>query len=162
VTQIATGNDHSVALKNDGTVVAWGSNFSSQCNLPGGLSGVTQIAAGSNYTIALVNFTDCDADGQRDSYELGGGLATDCDGNGVPDSCDIDTGAADANANDRIDACEHAQGDMDLSGEIDFGDVALVLLDYGPCAGCITDLDGSGEVDFGDVALVLLNFGSTG
>jgi hypothetical protein len=36
-----------------------------------------------------------------------------------------------------------------------------VLLDYGPCAGCPTDLDGTGEVDFGDVGLVLLNFGPT-
>jgi len=42
---------------------------------------------------------------------------------------------------------------------VDNGDIALVLLDYGPCEGCPTDLDGNGFVDFGDVALVLLSFG---
>ena len=39
------------------------------------------------------------------------------------------------------------------------GDVAMLLLDYGPCGGCPTDLDGSGTVDFGDIALALLSFG---
>jgi hypothetical protein len=42
------------------------------------------------------------------------------------------------------------------------GDVALLLLDYGPCLGCSADLDGSGNVDFGDVALVLLSTGPCG
>ena len=50
-------------------------------------------------------------------------------------------------------------GDLDNSGTVDFGDVAFVLLDYGPCPGCPTDVDGTGEVDFGDVALILLSFG---
>lgn len=50
-------------------------------------------------------------------------------------------------------------GDLDGSGEVDGGDIGLMLLDYGPCAGCPTDLDGSGEVDGGDVGLVLLSFG---
>jgi len=38
-------------------------------------------------------------------------------------------------------------------------DVAFALLDYGLCLGCPTDLDGTGEVDFGDVALILLSTG---
>ncbi|MCE9618495.1 MAG: hypothetical protein K8R92_01130 [Planctomycetes bacterium] len=50
--------------------------------------------------------------------------------------------------------------DLDGSGEVDGGDLGLVLLDFGPCPGCTTDLDGSGEVDGGDLGLVLLNFGS--
>ena len=50
-------------------------------------------------------------------------------------------------------------GDIDGSGEVDNGDVAFALLDYGPCPGCSTDLDGTGEVDFGDVALILLSTG---
>jgi hypothetical protein len=49
--------------------------------------------------------------------------------------------------------------DLDGSGEIDNGDVAFALLDYGPCPGCATDLDATGEVDFGDVALILLSTG---
>jgi hypothetical protein len=50
-------------------------------------------------------------------------------------------------------------GDLDGSGEVDQGDVAFALLDYGPCPGCAGDLDGSGDVDFGDVALILLSVG---
>ena len=49
--------------------------------------------------------------------------------------------------------------DVDGSGEVDSGDVALALLDYGPCAGCAVDLDGTGDVDFGDIALILLASG---
>ncbi|MCE9619581.1 MAG: hypothetical protein K8R92_06705 [Planctomycetes bacterium] len=49
--------------------------------------------------------------------------------------------------------------DLDGSGEVDGGDVGLVLLDFGPCPGCSTDLDGSGEIDGGDIGLVLLEFG---
>ncbi|MCE9619582.1 MAG: hypothetical protein K8R92_06710 [Planctomycetes bacterium] len=50
--------------------------------------------------------------------------------------------------------------DLDFSGEVDGGDIGLVLLDFGPCPGCSTDLDGSGEVDGGDIGLVLLDFGA--
>jgi hypothetical protein len=50
-------------------------------------------------------------------------------------------------------------GDLDGSSEVDQGDVAFALLDYGPCPGCVADLDGSGDVDFGDVALILLSVG---
>jgi len=50
-------------------------------------------------------------------------------------------------------------GDIDGSGEVDLGDAALALLDYGPCQGCSADLDGSGEIDFGDIALILLSTG---
>ncbi|MCE9619442.1 MAG: hypothetical protein K8R92_06000 [Planctomycetes bacterium] len=58
------------------------------------------------------------------------------------------------------DACVACFGDMDGSGEVDGGDIGLVLLDFGPCPGCPTDLDGSGEVDGGDIGLVLLSFGA--
>jgi hypothetical protein len=50
-------------------------------------------------------------------------------------------------------------GDIDGSGEVDPGDVAFALLDFGPCPGCSSDLDGTGDVDFGDVALILLSSG---
>jgi hypothetical protein len=50
-------------------------------------------------------------------------------------------------------------GDLDGSGVVDNGDIALCLLDFGACEGCPSDLDGSGFVDFGDVALILLSFG---
>ncbi|MBM4006152.1 MAG: hypothetical protein FJ292_01080 [Planctomycetes bacterium] len=59
-------------------------------------------------------------------------------------------------------ACPNAGGcfgDVDGSLEVDNGDVAFALIDFGACPGCPTDLDGSGEVDFGDVALILLSTG---
>ena len=49
--------------------------------------------------------------------------------------------------------------DLDESGVIDIGDIALQLLDYGPCPGCATDIDASGTVDFGDISLTLLEIG---
>lgn len=49
--------------------------------------------------------------------------------------------------------------DLDNSGVVDQGDIALQLLDYGPCPGCLADIDGSGVVDFGDIALTLLETG---
>ncbi|MFM7806975.1 MAG: FG-GAP repeat domain-containing protein, partial [Planctomycetota bacterium] len=49
-------------------------------------------------------------------------------------------------------------GDLDLDGVIGPSDVALLLLDFGRCAGCPSDLDGNGWVDNGDLALLLLMF----
>ena len=69
---ISNGGYHSLALKNDGTVWAWGTNSSgqlgdnttTQSNVPvqvkdaagtGNLSGITAIAAGSSHSLALKN-----------------------------------------------------------------------------------------------------------
>ena len=58
MTAISAGSAHSLALKRDGTVVAWGcggdgGSDDGQCNLPAGLSGVTAIAAGNAQSLAL-------------------------------------------------------------------------------------------------------------
>jgi hypothetical protein len=52
-----------------------------------------------------------------------------------------------------------AATDLDCDGRVDFGDIAIALLDFGPCDACASDVDGSGVVDFGDVAFILLDFG---
>jgi hypothetical protein len=54
-TAIAAGGYHGVALRPDGTIAAWGKNNYGQTNVPAGLSGVTAIAAGSGFTVALAN-----------------------------------------------------------------------------------------------------------
>lgn len=54
-TKIAAGNARNVALKSDGTVVAWGQNSLGQCDVPSGLSGVVALSAGAggDHTLAL-------------------------------------------------------------------------------------------------------------
>jgi len=52
-TAVAGGDFHTVALKSDDTVVAWGHNEQGQTTVPAGLSGVVAIAAGGNHTVAL-------------------------------------------------------------------------------------------------------------
>ena len=86
---------------------------------------------------------------------------SDCNGNGVPDRCDIDAGVeSDVNGDGVPDACGGIVYDLDGSGSIDFGDIALLLLEMGPCpAPCPNDLSGDGIIDFGDIALLLLQFG---
>jgi alpha-tubulin suppressor-like RCC1 family protein len=53
VTSVAAGRDFSMALKGDGTVVAWGENRFGQTSVPTGLSNVIAIAAGYSHSLAL-------------------------------------------------------------------------------------------------------------
>ncbi|MDB6026660.1 MAG: hypothetical protein JWM68_2883 [Verrucomicrobiales bacterium] len=50
---IAAGDFHSLLLKSDRTVVAWGANDYGQTNVPVGLTNVVAIAAGKNHSLAL-------------------------------------------------------------------------------------------------------------
>ena len=56
VTALSAGFAHSLGLRGDGTVVAWGCGPGTdygQCSVPSGLSGVTKIAAGGIHSLAL-------------------------------------------------------------------------------------------------------------
>jgi alpha-tubulin suppressor-like RCC1 family protein len=53
VIAIAAGANHSLALKNDGTVVAWGDNYYGQTSVPAEVSNVVAIAAGGNQSLAI-------------------------------------------------------------------------------------------------------------
>jgi alpha-tubulin suppressor-like RCC1 family protein len=56
VVAIAAGGAHTVALKSDGSVLAWGRHNEGQTNVPiAAQSGVTAIAAGELRTVALKN-----------------------------------------------------------------------------------------------------------
>ncbi|MDC1486670.1 hypothetical protein N8134_03945, partial [Flavobacteriales bacterium] len=50
---IAAGEKHSLAIKEDGTVVAWGSNSDKQCDVPFGLTNVVAVQAGDRHSLAL-------------------------------------------------------------------------------------------------------------
>jgi alpha-tubulin suppressor-like RCC1 family protein len=55
VVAITTGGSHSVALREDGTLVAWGDNTYQQTNVPPDLTNVVSIAAGGSQTLAVLN-----------------------------------------------------------------------------------------------------------
>jgi hypothetical protein len=50
---LAAGRYHSLALRTDGTVAAWGNNDNGQTTVPAGLTDVVQVAAGTGFTLAL-------------------------------------------------------------------------------------------------------------
>ena len=54
VVAISAGGLHSLALKADGTVVAWGDNLYGQTNVPSGLTNVLAIAGCFEHNLALV------------------------------------------------------------------------------------------------------------
>jgi alpha-tubulin suppressor-like RCC1 family protein/sugar lactone lactonase YvrE len=54
VVAIAAKYDHSLALKSDGTVVAWGSDSFGQSDVPAGLTNVVAIAVGDYHDLALL------------------------------------------------------------------------------------------------------------
>ena len=53
VVEIAAGANHSLALKADGTIVAWGDNNYGQCDTPAPNSDLVAIAAGSEHNLGL-------------------------------------------------------------------------------------------------------------
>jgi alpha-tubulin suppressor-like RCC1 family protein len=54
-TKIAAGARHNLALKGNGTVVAWGDNSTGQCRVPSDLSAVVTISAGGYHSLALMS-----------------------------------------------------------------------------------------------------------
>lgn len=84
--RVAAGDGHTVALQQDGTIVAWGKNDSGQLGVGGtsnrsvataviGLTGVNEIAAGVSHTLAVAGGSVW-AWGNNQSAQLGDGTTT--------------------------------------------------------------------------------------
>ena len=52
---IAGGGNHSLGIKADGTVAAWGYNCYRQSTVPAGLTGVEEVSAGVFHNLALMS-----------------------------------------------------------------------------------------------------------
>jgi alpha-tubulin suppressor-like RCC1 family protein len=87
ITAIAAGFGHTVALKDNATVWAWGWNLAGQLGdgtttdspMPvqvSGLAGVAAIAAGYTHSVALKNDATVWSWGANDYYQLGDGTIT--------------------------------------------------------------------------------------
>ena len=57
VVAIAAGPSHNLALKNEGTVVAWGYSTTSETEVPVGLNNVVAISAGGHTIVPLYGFS---------------------------------------------------------------------------------------------------------
>lgn len=56
ISNISSGANHSLALRSDGTTLAWGDNDSDQCSIPtGAQTQVSAVAAGTMFSLALKN-----------------------------------------------------------------------------------------------------------
>jgi hypothetical protein len=107
VRQVTAGPYHSLALKADGTVIAWGRFISHDGSVPAfvppDLGAVSKIGTSSNAVFAEVS-TDCNGDAVPDIVELS---THDCNGNEIHDSCDAAVDRVeDCNANGIGDTCE--------------------------------------------------------
>jgi len=161
---IAAGGHHTVALRNFGLVAAWGRNDAGQCTLPAGLGACSYVAGGGLHTIVqqtngvVLAFGD-NSQGQS-TVPVGtpaNGVAAgsrhsvvvrnrDCNGNLVIDTTEL--GAKDCNNDQRIDACQVANGflaDTNLDGVPDVCQNTPTLYCFGAAATCPCGSAGDGS-----------------
>jgi hypothetical protein len=104
---VAGGQNHSLGLKTDGSIVAWGRNDFGQCNAPLPNADFVAVAGGGNHSLGVKGGGGCDpcdanCDGAIDAFDieafinilLGGtgcsACAGDTNGDGAVDAFDIE------------------------------------------------------------------------
>lgn len=99
-------------------------------------------------TVAYVGAasSDCNANGMLDDCELAAGLAADVNRNGVVDTCEVIAPACPA--------------DLNSSGDVDGGDLGILLAAWGASAPNPADLNGDDLVDGGDLGVLLAAWGT--
>jgi alpha-tubulin suppressor-like RCC1 family protein len=154
-TALGFSGTFAAALRSDGALVAWGDDYFGQVSTvpsePAEGATWSQVSCGTDHAFV--------ADSAGNWYGWGTNFDGEADASLVPAHVQQFLAVGDYNVVLHAPDCF---GDLDGSREVDAGDVAVALLDYGPCPGCPGDLDGNGDVDFGDVSLILLVMGSCG
>ena len=154
-TTLSHAGTFAVALRSDGALVVWGDDYFGQVadapSEPSEGASWTSVHAGADHAFAV--------DSAGNWFGWGTNFDGEADASSVPARVQQFLAVGDCNVVLHAPDCF---GDLDASGQVDAGDVALALLDYGACPGCAGDVDGSGEVDFGDVSLILLSMGPCG
>lgn len=144
------GWTHALARLPNGTVRAWGTNSFGESSVPLDLVNVVEVSASGSHSLALLQDGTVRAWGLNTSGQCA-----------VPADAGLIRAVAaggDHSVGVRVSA-RTCPADMDGDGHVDHGDIALVMLDFGPCPGCMGDIDGTGIVDFADAAMVVLDFG---
>jgi len=110
-------------------------------------------------------FGECNDNNVDDVTDIAAGTSQDCNANMVPDECDLaGLFSVDVNTNGRLDECD-LPGDLDIDGDVDFGDFTVVLAAYGSTVGDSTfnpsaDFDGDGTIGIVDYQFWLQTFRS--
>ena len=151
--QAAVGARHAIALRADGMPQAWGSSTEPQGSVPADVGPCRQVAAGGKHNVVLRTDGTVRAWGTLHSGTL---LGTPYGGATVPPYQGTATAVYAGPEIDGVFSRPACTGDIDGSRTVDLGDIGLMLLDFGACAGCVSDLDGNGVVDNGDLSFLLL------
>jgi len=98
---VAGGRIHSLGLKADGSIVAWGYNNYGQCDVPAPNTDFVAVAGGGYHSLGIKGYPhgDLNGDGCVDRSDLsilladwnctGGDCPGDCDGDGDTDHADL-------------------------------------------------------------------------
>jgi alpha-tubulin suppressor-like RCC1 family protein len=136
VTQVSAGDDHGLALTTDGTVWAWGSDAEGQLgngsvSVPpvtvpvqvAGLTGVTQIAAGHYFSLALTSDGSVWAWGDNSFGELGNGSSGSMGDTDVPVQVPGLTGVSQIGAGNSFSLARRSDGTVWAWGDGAFGEL---------------------------------------
>lgn len=93
-----------------------------------------------------VSGDDCNQNCVDDALDVALGYSRDCNGNGAPDECEISSSCL--------------AHDLNCNGADDFGDILMVLANWGPCGVCAADFDHDRSIGFAEVLELLADWGA--
>jgi IPT/TIG domain/Regulator of chromosome condensation (RCC1) repeat len=163
VKAISGGGFHSIAMSQTGNAVCWGSNTYGQSSVPPALSEIVQISGGYEHSIALKGPPTQILGVQPISGPASGGTSIILNGINLPEDPTVLVGGSPATNVVRVSPTRltavtpaglpgmtsvsvgnsvqpnafyyrpECGSDLDQNGEVDAGDISIILLDFGPC-----------------------------